>query len=115
MECAISDLEHFHLPAPIICLEFHYKPIGAKRPHDESENTDRFDWQSGSFIPVPAVGDTVSYNSWKQTGPGPTDGKDTNVIRKVVSRHFYVHQDYIGAYIVVTDLSDKEAKARIKE
>jgi hypothetical protein len=104
-----------HLPAPDIALEFHYKPKGAARPHDEYENTDRLKWGSDSFIPIPSVDDTVSYKCWKHTGPGPEDGKDTVVTRRVVSRQFYVYQDQISAYIVVTDLSSEEAAARIKE
>jgi hypothetical protein len=104
-----------HLPAPQIVLEFHYKPKNSTRPHDEKENTDRSDWVPGSFVPVPSVGDTVSYNAWKATGQDPDDGKNIVAMRKVESRHFYVHQDHICVYIVVTDVSDSERLARVKE
>ncbi len=104
-----------HLPAPFTVFEFHYKPKNSARPHDETENTDRLDWLPGSFVPVPSVGDTVSYDSWKATGPDADDGKDIVVMRKVESRHFYVHEDHICVYIVVTDVSDSERLARLKE
>jgi len=103
------------LPAPAIVVEFHYKPKGAARPYDETENTDRLEWASGSFVPIPAIDDTVSYDSWEHTGPGPTDGRDCVVMRKVVSRHFYTHQDHVCVYVVVTDLSDAERASRLKE
>jgi hypothetical protein len=103
------------LSAPAIVLEFHHRPKNAARPHDERENTDFLEWLPGSFIPIPAVDDTVSYNSWKHTGPGDLDGEDIVVMRKVASRHFYIHQDHIVAYVVVTDLSSKEAAGRVKE
>src|SRR5258708_3414283 len=103
------------LSAPAIVLEFHHRPKNAPRPHDERENTDFLEWLPGSFIPIPAVDDTVSYNSWKHTGPGDLDGEDIVVMRKVASRHFYIHQDHIVAYVVVTDLSSKEAAGRVKE
>ena len=37
------------------------------------------------------------------TGPGDLDGEDIVVNRKVTSRHFYIHQDHIVAYVVATD------------
>ena len=49
------------------------------------------------------------------TCPGDLDGEDIVVNRKVASRHFYIHQDHIVAYVVVTDLSSKEAAGRVKE
>jgi hypothetical protein len=104
-----------YLPAPTVSIEFHYKPEGAMRPYDETENTDTLYWQSGSFLPIPNVGDSVSFDSWKQTGPGDTDGEDYVVIRKVISRHFFVHQSHVNVYFVVTDISAKELGARIKE
>ena len=35
-------------------------------------------------------------------------------MRKVASRHFYIDQDRMVAYVVVTDLSSKEAAGRMK-
>ena len=48
------------------------------------------------------------------TCPGDLDGEDIVVNRKVASRHFYIHQDHIVAYVVVTDRSSKEASERMR-
>lgn len=103
------------LPSPATVVEFHYKPQGAARPHDECENTDHLEWAPGSFVALPAVGDSVTYNSWEHTGPEVTDGKDVVVFRKVVSRHFTVHEDHIHVYLVVSDVSVEEMRSRLKE
>jgi hypothetical protein len=103
------------LPAPSLALEFHYKAEGQKRPNDENENTEFFVWKPGSNIPIPDVGDTVSYTSWKHNGPDSPDGHAASAFRKVVTRHFHVSQEHIGVYLVVTDVSKEEKAARIKE
>ena len=67
------------------------------------------------MVPIPNAGDTVSYTAWKATGPGPADGEGFIAVRKIVSRHFYVHQDQVTVYFVVTDVAGDELGARLKE
>ncbi len=97
-----------------VMFEFHYRPQDAARPRDEMENTDRLEWAAGG-VPIPNVGDTVSYDSWEHTGSGPTEGRDIVVARKIVSRHFYVHRDHIVVYFVVSDATGAEMRERLKE
>ncbi len=97
------------LQVPAVMFEFHYKPQDGTRPRGELENTDRLEWAAGG-VPIPTVGDTVSYDSWEHTGPGPTDGRDIVVARRILSRHFYVHKDHICVYFVVSDAIGAEMR-----
>lgn len=86
-------------------IEFQYKPQGAARPYDEVQEEHIFS-DTGGYIPIPDVGDSVSY------------GKEGRRAYKVVSRHFsYVSlvEDWCVVNIVVTDISDEEMAARLKE
>lgn len=111
----MADIVAPDLPAPVVNFGFHLKPAGAVRANDERENTEFLEWGQGGMVPIPDVGDTVSYTSWKATGPGPGHGEESIVVRKIESRHFYVHQDRITIYFVVTDVADDELRAPPKE
>jgi len=88
---------------PKVSFQFHVKPASAQRSHREADNTERLEWDSEGTVPVPNVGDTVSYQSWKRTGPGATDGEDITVTRKVVSRHFLIMPDHINVSLDVSE------------
>ena len=86
-------------------IEIQYKPIGKDRPYDERQRDD-LTFKQGEFIPIPEVGDTVSYH----------DGEE-DVFRKVLTRHFSytnVNNDYYYVTLVVTDVDPQEQDAREK-
>lgn len=60
-------------------------------------------FEKGEFIPIPTVGDSVSYMY---------GGKLEEF--KVVSRHFVYMNDWCAVTIVVTDISDDEMASRLK-
>jgi hypothetical protein len=84
-------------------VEFQYKPQGHARPYVEVQE-DSIHFHRGEFVPIPAVGDSVSY----------LEG-DYMVARKVLTRHFSYGSDWCVVNIVVTDMPDEEMAARLKE
>jgi hypothetical protein len=84
-------------------LEFQYKPAGYQRPLDYVQD-DEFVAEHDELVPIPAVGDSVSYLE---------DGKV--VARKVKTRHFSYQAGWCIVNIVVTDMPDEEMAARLKE
>lgn len=94
--------ENFTLSPLVVVFEFHLRSKDAARPEDANENSDRLEWGPGISVPIPAVGDTVSYKA-AGLGAGATDGEQAVVTRKIVSRHFDVHQHLITVRFVVSD------------
>lgn len=84
-------------------IEFQYIPPKSTRPNDEAQDEELL-FEQGEFIPIPDVGDSVSYLY---------GGKMTAF--KVVSRHFSYIGDLCCVNIVVTDISGEEMAARLKE
>jgi hypothetical protein len=84
-------------------VEFQYKNEDSERPEDCVQD-DEFFTESGEFIPIPDVGDSVSY---RYGGKG--------VACKVVSRHFSYVSGWCIVNIVVTDMKPGEMAARLKE
>ncbi len=83
-------------------ISFQYKAPGSSRPEDgEQDEAIKFD--SGDFVPIPDVGDSVEYKY---------DGKEE--VFKVLSRHFAYINDWCVVNIVVTDISDEEMASRLK-
>jgi hypothetical protein len=97
-----------------ISIQFQYLPPGSARPIDASDSDKRIENHDenhpGEYLPIPDVGDTVSYVS-----------NDVPVTRKVLTRHFGYTSgdifDYDGMYvnIVVGDVSKEEMTKRLKE
>ena len=82
---------------------FQYLAPGHSRPLDHCQDED-ITVDDGSFIPLPNVGDSVSYIE---------DGK--SVARKVLTRHFGYFNDHCAVNIGVTDIDPSEMAARLKE
>lgn len=83
-------------------IEFQYKSSENSRPEDVIQDEEiKFD--SGQFIPVPNVGDSVAYGY---------NGQLENF--KVLSRHFVYHHNWCSVTIVVTDISDEDMAPRLK-
>ncbi len=92
-----------------ISIQYQYLPPGSARPDGAHNSDKRIENHAGEFLPIPNVGDTVSYMS-----------NDKMVTRKVLTRHFgYTSGDigYEGMYvnIVVGDVPDGEMAKRLKE
>jgi hypothetical protein len=104
-----------------ISIEYQYLPKDHARPIDGSEHNDPIGGEDGEFMPIPDVGDTVSYESFEydydSTGKAILDsGRNKTVCRKVLTRHFsYSGEDFLHVNIVVGDVSDGEMAKRLKE
>jgi hypothetical protein len=83
-------------------IEFQHKEEGHPRPSDEV-GEDSIQFEGGEFIPIPNVGDSVCY----QVG-------DKTHYFKVETRHFSYLFDWCVVNIVVTDITDAEMAARLK-
>ena len=84
-------------------IEIQYKKPDSPVPEARVQDAEiRFD--SSQFIPLPDVGDTVTY----AYGQHP-------VTRKVMTRHFSYIADWCFVNIVVGDVSETELAARLKE
>ena len=82
---------------------FQYLSAGDTRPRDYCQDED-ITFDDGSYIPLPSVGDSVSYME---------DGK--SVARKVLMRHFGYFIGHCAVNIVVTDMPPGEMPTRLKE
>ena len=87
-------------------IHFQYKGKDDERPDDYALNDEEILEEEGRTIPIPNVGDSVLINS----GGEP---KIFKVLTKLFSYH--PNNNFCGINIVVTDISDKERKALIKE
>jgi hypothetical protein len=90
-------------------IEFQYLPGKSDRPIDEVQEED-LSSQSGEYVPIPAVGDTVACKL-----------RGRMEAFKVLTRHFtYVQSDdpelsWCCVNIVVKDVEEGEMRARLKE
>jgi hypothetical protein len=88
-------------------IKFQYKPQGQFMPYDTSQDQELV-FKNGEFIPIPDIGDSVSYSFDNERKPF-----------KVLSRHFSYRSDPGGESclinIVVTDISLEEMAARRKK
>jgi hypothetical protein len=83
-------------------VEFQYKAPGSSRPEDVIQDEEiKFD--TGQFLPLPNVGDSVAYNYGGQ-----------HRAFKVISRHFAYLSNWCIVTIIVTDISDEEMASRLK-
>ncbi|MBI3803068.1 MAG: hypothetical protein HY282_04830 [Nitrospirae bacterium] len=76
---------------------FQYKPENDSTPHETSQDPELI-FKNGEFIPVPNIGDSVSYSF-----------DNTRKVFKVVNRHFSYRLDPNGGdfcliNIIVTDI-----------
>ena len=84
-------------------FEFQYKSPSGSRPYDEVQD-DELVFEGGEFIPIPDVGDSVSYLHGEKM-----------MAYKVISRHFAYVSGWCMVNIVVTDISGEEMSSRLKE
>jgi hypothetical protein len=84
-------------------LEFQYKADGSSRPEDGVQD-EQFIFEAGEAIPIPDVGDSVSYLHGEKM-----------MAYEVISRHFSYMSGWCMVNIVVTDISAREMAARLKE
>jgi hypothetical protein len=100
-----------------VAIQFQYKPSDVLRPFDYGQEEPlSFDVPYGTpiaTIPIPAVGDTVRVRL-------EPPGTPSQQAYKVLTRHFqYFHHPDVGleinVNIVVTDVSDDEMLARLKQ
>jgi hypothetical protein len=85
-------------------IQFQYKGEGDLRPMDSALNDEEILAPDGKTVPIPNVGDSVTLTS----GGQPKS-------YKVITRHFGYASNHCYINIVVTDISDKESAARLKE
>lgn len=85
-------------------IQFQYKGEGDLRPMDYALNDEEIYVPDGKTFPIPNVGDSVTL----------TSGGKVKAY-KVITRHFGYYRDDCYINIVVTDISDKEMAARLKE
>lgn len=83
-------------------IEFQYKDPESSRPNDYVQDEEIL-FKNGESIPIPNVGDSVSYLHGEQM-----------TAFKVISRHFSYLNDWCVVNIVVTDISDEEMASRLK-
>lgn len=84
-------------------IEFQYKAESDARPEDAVQD-EQLLFENGENIPIPNVGDSVSYKYSGSLKPF-----------KVLTRDFIFSEDWCVVNIVVTDISDKEMASRLKE
>ncbi len=84
-------------------VEFQYKEAGRSHPEDIVQD-EEFIFEKGESIPIPNVGDSVSYKY-----------KEKIRAFKVESRHFSYLDNWCVVTIVVTDISGEEMQARLNE
>ncbi len=83
-------------------IEFQYQTQDSSRPEDVVQD-EAIEFEKGEFIPIPDVGDSVSYLYSEKL-----------VDFKVVSRHFAYMNNWCAVTVVVTDISDDEMASRLK-
>ncbi|MEJ7862393.1 MAG: hypothetical protein WKF90_12250 [Pyrinomonadaceae bacterium] len=84
-------------------VEFQYKEAGRSRPEDVVQD-EEFIFENGESIPIPNVGDSVSYRYNEKIS-----------VFKVESRHFSYLSGWCVVNVVVTDISSEEVQARLNE
>lgn len=84
-------------------IEYQFTSPDSLRPYDEVQD-EEIVFENGQFIPIPSVGDSVSYLHGEKM-----------MAYRVVSRHFAYVTGWCMVNIVVTDISGDEMSARLKE
>jgi hypothetical protein len=95
-------------------------PDETQRPIDGSDQNEPIEVDAGEFLPIPDVGDTVSYDSYEYDyGPGGRlidgTGRVVRVARKVKTRHYSYFGGTVAVNIVVVDVPKGEMSRRLKE
>jgi hypothetical protein len=103
-----------------VSIQFQYMPDETRRPLYASDHNDPFVAEDGQFLPVPDVGDTVSYESYQfdydSSGKVIEDsGRVVMVVRKVRTRHFTFNKHGVWINIVVVDVPKGEMAMRLKD
>jgi len=103
-----------------VSIQFQYQPDETRRPIDGAEHNEEIETEGNEFMPIPNVGDTVSYQSYEYDYDDKHriidgSGRDIVVARKVKTRHFSYSAAHIGVNIVVTDVPKGEMAMRLKE
>lgn len=83
-------------------IEFQYKSKNSASP-DDAVQVESIEFEHGEAIPIPNVGDSVSYEV-------------AGVLRafKIISRHFSYYNGWCDVNIVVSDIASNEMAARLK-
>jgi hypothetical protein len=102
-----------------VSIQFQYMPDETRRPVDGADHNEPIRVGDGQFMPIPRVGDTVSYESYRY------DYKDNRIVegsgrvivvaRKVRTVHYSFIADLVSVNIVVTDVPEGELAMRLKE
>ena len=103
-----------------VSIQFQYQPDENRRPIDGAEHNETIETEGNEFMPIPNVGDTVSYESYEYDYDDKkhlieSSGRNITVARKVKTRHFTYGEDHVGVNIVVSDVPKGEMAMRLKE
>jgi hypothetical protein len=95
-------------------------PDENRRPIDRSDHNEPIEAEDGQLLPVPDVGDTVSYDSYKYDYEPSgkliqESGRVVRVARKIKTRHYSYFESGISINIVVVDVLEGEMPMRLKE
>jgi len=102
-----------------VSIQFQYMYDETRRPDDGADQNDPIELEN-SFLPIPRVGDTVSYESYeydydKDHKLVEGSGREMMVARKVKTVHYSYSEDRVFVNIVVTDVPPGEMSKRLKE
>lgn len=104
-----------------ISIQFQYQPDENRRPIDAMDHNEPIEIEQGEYMPVPDVGDTVTYESYEYDYDDKDlakldTGREITVARKVRTRHFSYHEGKLSHInIVVGDVPKGEMLMRLKE
>lgn len=103
-----------------ISIQFQYMPDENRRPIDGADHIEPIEVEAGQFLPIPEVGDTVSYESYEYDYDDKHNliedsGREIMVARKVRTRHFSYGPTGVHVNIVVVDVPKGEMPMRLKE
>jgi hypothetical protein len=103
-----------------VSIQFQYMPDETRRPIDAMDHNEPIEVDAGQFLPVPDVGDTVSYDSYAYDYEPDgklieSSGRVVRVARKVKTRHYSYNELGVWINIVVVDVPPGEMAMRLKE
>lgn len=103
-----------------VSVQFQYMPDETCRPLDGSDHNEPIEAEAGQPLPIPDVGDTVSYDSYEYDYDSSGEliegsGGVVRVARKVKTRHYNYGEHGIWINIVVVDVPDGEMPMRLKQ
>jgi hypothetical protein len=101
-------------------IQFQYQPDERRRPIDGSDANKPIFVEGNEYLPIPNVGDTVTYQSYEYDYDEnrrlkEESGREIMAARKVKTRHFSYYYDHVNVNIVVTDVPVGEMAMRLKE